>query len=665
MAVHERLAVVLAFVLTGISTIVVALRFYSRHFLVGKLSASDWVMFLALIAAWGSAVVNWYMIHFLDYSGVNSRETFAVVATGSLLMFWTYRLSYILDLCLIKTSILLFYCHIAASNKRFHYVVRALLTIILLGGASMIFAAIFTCYPISDAWSFEVFERGFYGIHATQCYNPGPFWLFNAAYNLVTDVLIWTLPIFFFLNLQTMALRRRLELVAIFSVGLLAIVASAVRLRIMVLWLSGFVNQGENTANLLIWSQVEQHTGIVAASIPFLRPIFRKALTKARSREQPSPSPVVRLVGEGSTPRNPGIIRTPIIPSPSPTFGDSDSEFRPPRASLAPIEPVHTASTWGSTIWDGTQFFFLIAAGTMNSTAILTPMAQDTYWGSFEEISKYNVSLNYFEKMWLAWYTWMGNDVLATGIMSFVIHETLYFGRSLPWIIIDTIPYFRRYKIQQHKIPTAWEQTQCALLVLLSHFTVELPQIWLFHPMCQYFGLETSVPFPSLYKMAYQIAIFFVMEDAWHYWTHRLMHASPFLYKNIHKIHHQYSAPFGLAAEYASPIEVMVLGFGTVGVPIMWCAITKDLHILTMYTWIVFRLFQAIDAHSGYEFPWSLHHFLPFWAGAEHHDVHHEKFIGNYASSFRWWDFVLDTEAGAEASKKRRERKLAKLRKAQ
>jgi hypothetical protein len=35
------------------------------------------------------------------------------------------------------------------------------------------------------------------------------------------------------------------------------------------------------------------------------------------------------------------------------------------------------------------------------------------------------------------------------------------------------------------------------------------------------------------------------------------------------------------------------------------------------------------------EFPWSLHHFLPFWAGADHHDLHHEKFIGNYSSSFR------------------------------
>lgn len=81
-------------------------------------------------------------------------------------------------------------------------------------------------------------------------------------------------------------------------------------------------------------------------------------------------------------------------------------------------------------------------------------MAQDTYWGSFEEISKYNVSLSYFEKMWLAYYTWMGNDVLATGIMSFLIHEILYFGRSLPWIIVDMLPMFRKYKIQAVRLPT-------------------------------------------------------------------------------------------------------------------------------------------------------------------------------------------------------------------
>ncbi|KAK8052075.1 methylsterol monooxygenase [Apiospora hydei] len=276
----------------------------------------------------------------------------------------------------------------------------------------------------------------------------------------------------------------------------------------------------------------------------------------------------------------------------------------------------------------------------------------DTYLGVFEEVTKQNIQLNVVERAWAAWYLWMQNDILATGIMSFVMHEVFYFGRCIPWMIIDRTPFLNRYKIQNQKIPTMKEQWECASLVLLSHFTVELPQIWLFHPIATYFGMD--------YGMAMHIAIFFVMEDTWHYWLHRALHYGP-LYKNIHKLHHTYSAPFGLAAEYASPLEVMLLALGTVGSPILWVSLTGDLHLFTMYVWIVGRLFQAIDSHSGYDFPWSLRHFLPFWAGAEHHDIHHERFIGNYASSFRWWDYMLDTESGPEAAKRRRERKMAAL----
>lgn len=63
-----------------------------------------------------------------------------------------------------------------------------------------------------------------------------------------------------------------------------------------------------------------------------------------------------------------------------------------------------------------------------------------------------------------------------------------------------------------------------------------------------------------------------------------------------------------------------------------------------MLLWIVCRLFQAIDCHSGYDFPWSLRHIIPFWAGADHHDYHHMAFVDNFASSFRWWDYIFGTD---------------------
>lgn len=51
----------------------------------------------------------------------------------------------------------------------------------------------------------------------------------------------------------------------------------------------------------------------------------------------------------------------------------------------------------------------------------------------------------------------MQNDILATGILSFVMHETVYFGRSLPWIIIGMIPWFDKYKIQKVSAPNVAE----------------------------------------------------------------------------------------------------------------------------------------------------------------------------------------------------------------
>ena len=268
--------------------------------------------------------------------------------------------------------------------------------------------------------------------------------------------------------------------------------------------------------------------------------------------------------------------------------------------------------------------------------------------------------LTYAEQLWVQWYQYWGNPVIATGVMSFLLHEIVYFGRSIPWMIIDAMPSMRKYKLQPNYVPTLADQWRCTRLVLLSHFTVELPQIWSFHPICEYFGMTThEVPFPSWTKMLWQIALFFVFEDAFHYWAHRTMHFGP-LYKHIHKLHHEYVAPFGLSAEYAHPLEVLVLGLGTIGGPFLLCAFTKDLHILTVYIWVTLRLFQAVDAHSGYDFPISLHNWIPFWAGADHHDYNHMAFLGCSATSFRWWDHFLGTDRGYQ--RVRAKQKAEKLR---
>ena len=300
---------------------------------------------------------------------------------------------------------------------------------------------------------------------------------------------------------------------------------------------------------------------------------------------------------------------------------------------------------------------------TTNHTSSLSNLINNhptSFSSILKEVDITNHSLTYIEKLWASYYIYMNNDILATGLLFFITHELMYFGRCLPWFIIDKTPWFNRYKIQPTKIPTNQEQWECFKTVLKQHFLVEALPIWLFHPVCAKLGITYDVPFPNWKIQAIQIAIFFICEDFWHFVFHSLFHQGWF-YKNIHKVHHKYVAPFGLAAEYAHPVEVMALGVGTVGFPILYAYLATvytnmpPLHLFTLTTWIVLRLFQAVDSHSGYDFPWSLNKFFPLWAGAAHHDEHHHYFIGNYASSFTLWDWLFQTECGTYA-RKRRER---------
>ncbi|XP_035563722.1 methylsterol monooxygenase 1-like [Canis lupus familiaris] len=121
-----------------------------------------------------------------------------------------------------------------------------------------------------------------------------------------------------------------------------------------------------------------------------------------------------------------------------------------------------------------------------------------------------------------------------------------------------------------------------------------------------------------------------VIEDTWHYFLHRLLHHKR-IYKYIHKVHHEFQAPFGMEAEYAHSLETLILGTGFfIGIMLL----CDD--VILLYTWVAIRLIETIDVHSGYDIPLNPLNLILFCAGSRHHDSHHMNFIGNYASTFTW-----------------------------
>ncbi|KAI8920092.1 hypothetical protein DFJ77DRAFT_507425 [Powellomyces hirtus] len=247
------------------------------------------------------------------------------------------------------------------------------------------------------------------------------------------------------------------------------------------------------------------------------------------------------------------------------------------------------------------------------------------------------------EAYWQSFFTNTDHPGVLLAVSLFAWHELVFFGRFFPYWVMDQIPYFQKYKIQEAKPNTPELYKKCLISVIKSQLFVQAPMMLLFHPTAMALGMKFLDPFPAASTIALSCLFCLVVEDTYHYFVHRLMH-HPSLYKHVHKVHHEFQAPFGITAEHAHPIEVLVLGQGFFLGPVMLLMAGIDMHVITMACWLALRLLETVDVHAGYDFPWSFHKIIPFWGGAEFHDYHHMAFVGNYSSSFRWWDWMLGTD---------------------
>eukprot|EP01114_Cavostelium_apophysatum_P003113 TRINITY_DN1285_c0_g1_i1.p1 TRINITY_DN1285_c0_g1~~TRINITY_DN1285_c0_g1_i1.p1 ORF type:complete len:262 (-),score=54.97 TRINITY_DN1285_c0_g1_i1:221-1006(-) len=221
---------------------------------------------------------------------------------------------------------------------------------------------------------------------------------------------------------------------------------------------------------------------------------------------------------------------------------------------------------------------------------------------------------------------------------TFVLHFVFYFGLSAVYFILETMPSMQKYKIQKIEKNTKEMKWHCFIEILKGDIFPQLLMMTFVYPVISWMGARLDLPFPDWKHTMLLVFVFFVIEDAWFYWVHRLLHWGPF-YTYIHKVHHTHTSPFPMAAEYAHPVETIILGFGSFIGPLFFKP-----HMLEIWVWLFFRLWQEIDAHCGYDYPWSLHHFLPIWGGSEFHDFHHMNFVGNYGSTLRVWDKICGTD---------------------
>uniref|UniRef100_A0A7C9DNQ1 4-alpha-methylsterol monooxygenase n=1 Tax=Opuntia streptacantha TaxID=393608 RepID=A0A7C9DNQ1_OPUST len=260
-----------------------------------------------------------------------------------------------------------------------------------------------------------------------------------------------------------------------------------------------------------------------------------------------------------------------------------------------------------------------------------------------------NRTLTFAETLWLNYSADKSDYLLYCHNILFLF--MIFSLAPLPLVLIELIRSynFEKYKIQPKVKLSFSEMMACYKTVMKMFFFVVGPLQLVSYPSVKLIGIRTGLPLPSGWEILIQLAVYFIVEDYTNYWIHRFLHGK-WGYEKIHRVHHEYTAPIGFAAPYAHWAEILILGIPSFLGPAMVPG-----HMITFWLWIVLRQIEAIETHSGYDFPWTPTKYIPFYGGAEYHDYHH--YVGgqsqsNFASVFTYCDYIYGTDKGYRYQKK-------------
>ncbi|KAL2219938.1 hypothetical protein M432DRAFT_543888 [Thermoascus aurantiacus ATCC 26904] len=283
--------------LTGIAAVIVGLRSYVRVWVLKLFGPDDYIMLIAMACSFG--VLGCFIGE--SRHGLGRYSQYITQNDQEILRKYTFYHSLVvmIGISAVKISVGFFLLRVAGQTRFRKFIIGMLIFLILFTSACA-GTLIFQCIPVSAAW--DLAER-----LSAKCFSMHMFMsigLFNSSVNVATDVIFATLPIPMFYNVKV-SKRTKASLMAILSLGYLACTAAIVK---MVSQSQVFKLQDPyRDSTFITWNCVELNVGILAGSLPTIKPLLKSIIETTRSITSGPRSGPHNRRDSYSTPRNSSI----------------------------------------------------------------------------------------------------------------------------------------------------------------------------------------------------------------------------------------------------------------------------------------------------------------------------------------------------------------------
>lgn len=216
-------------------------------------------------------------------------------------------------------------------------------------------------------------------------------------------------------------------------------------------------------------------------------------------------------------------------------------------------------------------------------------------------------------------------------VMAGIVYLIFYVWKRREWFYL---------KIQQRFPHNADYRREIGYSLMTSLIFSAFALACLATPLRAYTQFYTDIHAHSISWLLLSIPLTVIVHDTYFYWAHRLMH-HPKLYRHFHLVHHKSVNPSPWATFSFQPAEAVL---EALIIPIL--LFSMPLHPVAFLSFVFIMLVFNVYGHLGYElYPQSMYrHPLGKWLNASiYHNLHHEKFTGNFGLYFTFWDRVCGT----------------------